>query len=56
MHAEISHMHVKDPVVHVRVRWIMKKPKMAQQTLKRFQSIQSVEVGDYIQENKKRQS
>ena len=32
---KISHTHVKDPVVHVRVRWTMETTKITQDALKK---------------------
>ena len=53
MHAKRSHAHVKDPLVHVRVRWIMETPKITQHALK-VSSFQNVETGHYTKEDEER--
>ena len=47
-HAKRPHTYVKDPVVHVRVRWIMKAQKNP--ALAKIVSLQDVEIGDHMEE------
>ena len=45
-----SHTHVKDPVVHVRVRWTMERSNMTQHALKVSKVFQNVEGGHCTEE------
>ena len=47
-HAKRPHAYVKDPVVHVRVRWIMKAQNNP--ALAIIVSLQDVEIGDHMEE------
>ena len=51
-HAKRSHTHVKDPVVHVRNRWIMVTAEYPACT-KKCQSLENVEVGQEEDEEEK---
>ena len=55
---KISHMHVKYPVHHVRVRWIMATPKqvITRHALKVKLSVHNAEVGHYVTIRKSRRS
>ena len=52
-HAKRSHMHVEDPVVHVRVRWTMETTKLPRLHSKVSESlVYHVEVRHNTEEDK----
>ena len=51
--AKRSQTHVKDPVVHVRVRWIPETPLENKPARTKSVSLQNVEVGHYTKEQNK---